>query len=141
VDTEQLRMASGSVHKLFLFSSNGIRPLCGHGIYNILENGAVVNAADTSGRTPLHWALEFNPDSRFFMLGFLLENGADVNMISNDGLSPLQRALNVECGADVVALLLEHGADVTVLSRKERRLLPRLSRTSRANRRANNRRA
>jgi ankyrin repeat protein len=91
----------------------------------LLEHGALVNATDEGGLTPLHWVWINRPawNNGFTMAKFLLENGADVNAISNRGLSPLQYALSAsqyDRGA-MVALLLEHGADVSGLSKEERR--------------------
>jgi ankyrin repeat protein len=97
---------------------------------SLLKHGANVNATDASGRKPLHWLVSSVEGDHLFMLRFLLENGADVNAITNNGLSVLQCALHGHFSADVVPLLLEYGADVSVLNRKERQLLSRISRRS-----------
>jgi ankyrin repeat protein len=96
---------------------------------SLLDHGAIVNATDTDGRTPLHWLLRTDSDDSL-MARLLLENGADVNAISNDGLSPLQRALFEHCAEAAVPLLLKHGADVSVLNEEQRRRLSKISRAT-----------
>jgi ankyrin repeat protein len=77
---------------------------------SLLVHGAVVDATDLGGQTPLHSLSSFSKDG-IFMTKFLLENGADVNATTNAGLSPLHYcALSRERRVDLAALLLENGA-------------------------------
>jgi ankyrin repeat protein len=91
---------------------------------SLLEHGAktMVNATDDTGRTPLHFAIEFHWFDEFFMANFLIENGADVNATTN-GHSILMSALHSQCGRDTILLLLEHGADFSVLNGSDTLLL------------------
>jgi ankyrin repeat protein len=82
---------------------------------SLLEKGALVNAADKSGETALHWAVQTAATGMvgLFMVRFLLENGADVNAHSNFERSPLQclrQWFRPSHGEEMAALLLEHGA-------------------------------
>jgi len=74
----------------------------------LLKHGADVNAKNSMGETPLHWAAaNANPDTA----KLLLEHGADVNAKDNMGWTPFHRAA-ANANPDNAKLLLEHGADV-----------------------------
>lgn len=92
----------------------------------LLESGADPNAKDSTGWTPLHWAVRF---SRPDLIRLLLQYGADVNIrqirrvpftpmqglaveIMTPTETPLEQAVQeVDCDCHVVQTLLEAGAD------------------------------
>ena len=77
-----------------------------------VQMGEDVNARDSAGYAPLHWAAATNDPS---LLTALLEAGADVNAQSNIGATPLHVAAIMRAAStertDVVTVLLEAGAD------------------------------
>jgi ankyrin repeat protein len=80
-----------------------------HGLYSIAEqlirNGAIVNAPDEFGRTPLHLAVAYVD-----VVALLLSSGADADATDMFSRTPLHAALPYP-GA--VAALIEAGADIT----------------------------
>lgn len=92
----------------------------------LLDSGADPNARDSTGWTPLHWAVRF---SRPDLIRLLLQYGADVNIrqIRRDPFTPMQGVAveimtstetpleqavqEVDCDRRVVRTLLEAGAD------------------------------
>ena len=70
------------------------------------EHGAVIDALDWSGRTPLHWAAQFGHAD---VANLLIPNGAEVDRQGNDGSTALHWAAR-EGHHEVVRLLLAHGA-------------------------------
>jgi len=71
-----------------------------------------VNMIDTSvsGRTPLHWASDFN---QVEVIKYLVSKGAKVNAKDKHGITPLLAAA-YEDHVDACKILVEKGADVTV---------------------------
>lgn len=84
------------------------------GIALLLQNGALVNATDGNGLTPLHYLAgayapeqERDPD----IVSILVDNGADVNATDNKGRTPLHHA--IEKGFEsIVKFLIDRKADV-----------------------------
>jgi hypothetical protein len=77
----------------------------------LIEYDADVNAKNSYGSTPLHWASSGRHFKDGSILRLLLKHGGDVNARNRDGLTSLHLAS--ENGAlEVVRLLLEHGVDV-----------------------------
>ena len=70
----------------------------------LIANGAGVDAEDTAGATPLHYAAWVNAVS---VAKLLLEHGADVNAENRVGRTPLDETNY----AEMRALLREHGAE------------------------------
>ncbi|KAK3270421.1 hypothetical protein CYMTET_21183 [Cymbomonas tetramitiformis] len=82
-----------------------------------IEEGADVNAVDTRGLAPLHWACRYGSAQ---MAAYLIDSGADVSALASSGsMSPLMLAILPNscdagiCYPEVVKLLLERGAPAT----------------------------
>ena len=69
----------------------------------LTDAGVDVNALDSEGNTPLHWA------STSEMVDFLDSKGADLNVKNKSGLTPLDLAVTRDT-ADSFESLLKHGA-------------------------------
>ncbi|KAF3082204.1 hypothetical protein TWF102_001290 [Orbilia oligospora] len=78
----------------------------------LLEHGARINARDSSGETPLHWALFAPKDVRKEIVTLLLENGADINMLDNEGQAPLFEAALMG-SVEMLELLIKYKADLS----------------------------
>jgi|GEM_PF-525355 len=79
----------------------------------LLSHGAKVNAKDSEGQTPLHFAAQ---QGTFQAVEWLLKNGADVNAKDDKGVTPLSltkirnRGREVEKRKDIADLLRKYGA-------------------------------
>ena len=79
----------------------------------LLLHGANVNARDSEGKTPLHFAAQ---QGTLQAVEWLLKNGADVNAKDNKGVTPLSltkfrnRGREVEKRKDIADLLRKYGA-------------------------------
>ena len=78
-------------------------------IKQLLRENAPVNTTDSSGNTPLIYAVQ---SENLEIAKYLLEHNAIPNMINDDGMSPLHFAVQKENSA-LYKLLLEHEAIVT----------------------------
>ncbi len=65
-------------------------------------NSNVINAADSSGNTPLHLAAEWQLTE---VVAFLVEKGSDLNARNSNGETPLFNAVKADSSAAVTALL------------------------------------
>jgi ankyrin repeat protein len=70
-----------------------------------IEEGVSVNAKDSDGRTPLHYATTAN------VAEFLISKGADVHAEGKRGEAPLHTAAGAGC-KEVVELLLDNAANI-----------------------------
>jgi ankyrin repeat protein len=79
----------------------------------ILRAGADVNAKDSNGFTPQHWACF---KGQVQVAKELLDHGADVDATDNHGSTPLHRAC-FNGNVQIVKELLDHGADTETTNR------------------------
>jgi ankyrin repeat protein len=75
-----------------------------------IENGIPVNARDSEGRTPLHWAID---RGHLNVAEALVDKNADVNAKDNEGQTSLHYA--VVCEREALAeFLVKQKADTTI---------------------------
>ncbi|XP_010555741.1 PREDICTED: acyl-CoA-binding domain-containing protein 1-like isoform X2 [Tarenaya hassleriana] len=75
-----------------------------------IESGIPVNARDSEGRTPLHWAID---RGHLNVAEALVDKNADVNAKDNEGQTPLHYA--VMCEREAIAeFLVKRKADSTI---------------------------
>ncbi|XP_032673983.1 ankyrin repeat domain-containing protein 39 [Odontomachus brunneus] len=78
----------------------------------LLRNGASVNAVDSSGYTPLHYAAR---NAQRQLCEVLLHHGADVNARTRYGQATALHRAATRGRDDIVKLLLCHGADANLV--------------------------
>jgi len=102
-----------------------------HQMYSVarvlIERNANVNAINSVGMTPLHYACSHAPDLDFIEL--LLEQGASINAVSVLGNYPIHLACNKNGCKELVRLLVLAGADVDTVSSSLLRTTPLLEAT------------
>jgi len=84
-------------------------------VKSFIEETADVNAADSHGATPLHYAVLRGSKE---VVGLLIAKGADVNAKDKNNNTPLHNAVAVE-SQDIVRLLINNGADVNARGRSD----------------------
>jgi len=81
-------------------------------VQKLLADGADVNTADSTGGTPLHWAVWKRQSD---IANVLISSGANVNAENNQGATPLYFA-SAKGDANMVKLLLEKGARIDIFA-------------------------
>ena len=74
------------------------------------QDKKLVNARDSDGRTPLHWAAIYGQTK---VMELLLAEKMDVNLLDGEGFTPLHWAATFN-KRDAVELLLSHKADMNI---------------------------
>ena len=87
----------------------------------LAQDGHLVNAADTYGMTPLHWAARANA---FDCATLLVERGADPNAENRTGRVPLHLAADAD-QEGIIWLLADWGADLDAQDKQGRTPLHR----------------
>ena len=82
-------------------------------VNELIAHHADVNAADTAGWTPLHYAAYFGAGNE--LIAALLKGGASIDARNDRGITPLYFATAL-AHAEQVKFLLEHGADRAIAS-------------------------
>jgi ankyrin repeat protein len=73
-----------------------------------------INEKDSSGKTALHWAAEYNNNT---IASELIEKGVDVNLKDDEGETPLIiTAMSNNDSYDIADLLIQAGADIDIVS-------------------------
>ncbi len=74
----------------------------------LIKKGANINNKDSSGNTPLHYAVE---SANFDIVKYLIEKGAKVDNKNAWGITPLEYAIKTS-NLDIIKYLVEKGANV-----------------------------
>ena len=82
------------------------------GVKSCVEQGVSVEARDSFGDTPLHWAAYWG---RLEVVKWLVEHGANVNARNDEGNTPLHKAAK-KGHLEVVKYLVEYRADVNAIN-------------------------
>ncbi len=84
----------------------------------LLKAGAVADAINRRGATPLHYACDPRPDAapkgQAGVIGLLLKAGADLDRVDKGGVTPLHRAVRAR-SVEAVRTLLDAGASARPL--------------------------
>ncbi|XP_057325253.1 putative ankyrin repeat protein RF_0381 [Microplitis mediator] len=81
----------------------------------LIDNGADLDAVDSTGVTPIFYSIKEYFPSRLLTLTLLLDAGADVNSKDLKGRTPLHLACKYR-RVDEAKILLKFGADINALS-------------------------
>ncbi|XP_075215385.1 uncharacterized protein LOC142321274 [Lycorma delicatula] len=90
-------------------------------IFNIIHNGADINAADNKGYSPLIYAIMYECDMDVIIK--LIEYGADVNVVDNNGLTPLKHAVHSRMFKEVIQILIDNGVNINIHNENNNTLL------------------
>lgn len=84
----------------------------------LINHGARVNAKDIHGKTPLHYAAEYQFSS--YPLQVLIKNGADVNIKDIHGRTPLHYACKDNITSSSVKHLMKSNANANVVDKDDK---------------------
>ncbi|NIZ61738.1 hypothetical protein DL239_12230 [Sedimentitalea sp. CY04] len=76
-------------------------------VQQMLDQGALVTATDSAGKTPLHWVAQASPD----IVDVLIAAGGDVNAKDDLGRSAFHFT-SATASPEIVTLFIQAGADV-----------------------------
>lgn len=84
-------------------------------------NSSTIDIQDSSGRTALHFAVEYGSE---VITEMLLQNGGNPNIQNHQGFTPLMALMwlkNIENYIQIMKILVSHGTDVNVKSHRDNR--------------------
>ena len=88
----------------------------------LIANGAQINAIDSFGKSPLHWAVKnsnrHNYEKQCTIARNLIKNGAKIDTKDKDGATPLHLAAEKYFAFTFVQLLIENGAKISIKDNK-----------------------
>ncbi|MCE3237040.1 MAG: ankyrin-like [Gammaproteobacteria bacterium] len=74
----------------------------------LIKDGADINAIDSMGNTPLHWAIQKNDVE---CINLLVQAGANINIAATSGDTPLHLSA-AQGRSNIASLLIKAGADI-----------------------------
>lgn len=80
----------------------------------LIDSGAIIDAVDNYGFTPLMYAAEFD---HYDVVNLLLNNGASIDIQNEDGYTALMRVSHTT-HIDIAMLLMDSGADLELKNNK-----------------------
>ncbi|XP_075224988.1 uncharacterized protein LOC142326397 [Lycorma delicatula] len=90
-------------------------------IFNIIHNGADINATDNKGYSPLIYAIKYECDIDVIIK--LIEHRADVNVIDNNRLTPSKHAVHSCMFKEVIQILIDNGVNINIHNENDNTLL------------------